>query len=180
MVAPLVGFCGSRSLSDPASKRLVSRVVSSVLASGRSVAVGCALGADALVRASAPSASVFRASSFGGGSRRSPLARRSATLVSTVSSSGPGAGFVGFVSSPCPADLAPSPSSSRCFRGLGSGSWASLALAAGLGLPVVVFPAGLSPAYLPASWGSWAPLSGTWSSGYRLVPVLPPQATLFS
>ena len=129
----LVGFCGSRSL--PASSgALVSRVVGSVLRSGRSVAVGCAPGADALVRCAAPYASVFQASSFGVG--RFSFARRSAALVSAVSSSGPGAGFVGFVSSPCPPGVFPSPLPSRCFSGAGSGSWASLALAVGLGLPV--------------------------------------------
>ena len=62
------------------------------------------------------------------------LASRSAALVSAVAASGAGRGFVGFVSSPCPAGLVPSPSPSACFSGFGSGSWASLALASGLGL----------------------------------------------
>ena len=173
----LVGFCGSRFLS-PASSSLVAGVVCSVLAGGRLVAVGCATGADALVRSAAPGASVFRASSFGMG--RSSFARRSAALVSAVSSSGPGAGFVGFVSSPCPPGVAPSPSPSRCFSGAGSGSWASLALAAGLGLPVVVFPVELTSSVLPfSSWGgSWAPLAGAWSGGFRFVGP-PPPASLF-
>jgi hypothetical protein len=111
------------------------------------------------------------------------LASRSATLVSAVAASGAGRGFVGFVSSPCPAGLGPSPSPSACFSGSGSGAWASLALASGIGLPVVVFPVGelasASPAgALPASWGSWAPLglsgsSSAWSGGFRLVPASP-------
>ncbi len=50
--ASLVGFCGSRAL--PASApALVAGVVRSVLAAGRGVAVGCALGADAAVLSSA-------------------------------------------------------------------------------------------------------------------------------
>ena len=101
------------------------------------------------------------------------LASRSAALVRAVASSGPGAGFVGFVSSPWPTGVAPSPSPSRCFSGSGSGSWASLALAAGLGLPVVVFP--LAGAPLPSSWpGSWSPCSGAFAGGFRFVPAAAP------
>lgn len=107
------------------------------------------------------------------------LASRSAALVSSVTVSGAGRGFVGFVSSPCPSGLVPSPSPSACFSGSGSGSWASLALAAGLGLPVVVFPVDLPASALPAWPGSWAPLAGAWSGGFRFVPDPPPQGTLF-
>lgn len=70
------------------------------------------------------------------------LASRSAALVSAVASSGAGRGFVGFVTSPCPAGLGTSSFPSACFSGSGSGSWASLALASGLGLPIVVFAVG--------------------------------------
>jgi len=224
-LAPLVGFCGSRSLPAASGSALVARVVGSVLASGRGVAAGCSLGADALVVSSvlavpgaAPRLSVFCA--FGpvsppcgtaprvsapGASRslssvsgvaealaagasvhwwsgggpavplRGRLASRSAALVSAASASGPGAGCVGFVSSPCPESLVPSRSRPACFSGRGSGSWASLAFAAGLGLPVVVFPVGLAPAAcLPSSWGSWLPLSGSsWAGGYGLVSASP-------
>jgi len=58
----------------------------------------------------------------------------------------------------------------------GSRSWASVSLAVGLGVPVVVFPcvpAGVSPlSVLPSSWsGSWVTAgSGVWSSGFRFVP----------
>lgn len=174
-MASLVGFCGSRSL-PASSATLVSRVVGSVLAGGRGIAVGCAPGADSLVRSAAPSALVFRASSFGVG--RSSFACRSAAVVSAVSSSGPGAGLVGFVSSPCPPGVVPSPSPSRCFSGAGSGSWASLALAAGLGLPVVVLPVGLPASALPSSWGSWSPLAfpgsrSAWAGGFRFAPASP-------
>lgn len=101
----LVGFCGSRFLSGRFAP-LVSCVVGSVLRSGRSVAVGCASGADRFVRSAAPSASVFRASSFGSG--RGSIAARSAALVSAVAASGSGCGLVVFVSSPCPVRLFPS------------------------------------------------------------------------
>jgi len=51
----LVGFVGSRSLS-PRFSSLVSRVVRSALSSGRSVAVGCASGADQFALSAALSA----------------------------------------------------------------------------------------------------------------------------
>jgi hypothetical protein len=231
-VVGMVGFCGSRAL-PAANSALISGVVGSVLAAfpPRGVAVGCAVGADALVVSSAlalgvssrlhvfaafgpvsppcPAARVFApgasfsissvsgvagalvagasVSWWAGGGPSVPLAgrlaSRSATLVSAVAASGVGCGFVGFVSSPCPAGLGPSSSPSACFSGSGSGSWASLALASGLGLPVVVFPLGeLAPAgpagTLPASWGSWTPLgssgsSPAWSGGFRLTPASP-------
>ena len=233
-MAGMVGFCGSRDLPvSAADSALVSGVVGSVLSGGRGVAVGCAVGADALVVSSvlalgassrlcvfaafgpfslswpaacfsAPGASSSVSSVSGvtealvagasvswwaGGGPSVPLAARlasrSSALVSAVAASGAGRGFVGFVSSPCPAGLGPSPSPSACFSGSGSGSWGSLALAVGLELPVVVFPVppsgyGRSPD-LPAFWpGSWVPLSGVWAGGFRFVPVPPPQGALFS
>lgn len=165
-MAALVGFSGSRSL-PPAFAPLARRVVASVVASGRGVAVGCAPGLDAVVRAACPSAVVFRAAAFGVG--RSSFARRSAALVSACSA------LVVFPASLCPVGLLPSSSSSSCFCGFGSGSWASAAFAAGLGLPLVVFPCGFSA--LP-SWGSWSVAgSGVWASGFRL--VAPAQPALF-
>ena len=158
----VVGFSGGRRLS-PVFRPLVAGVAASVLAGGRSVAVGCAAGADAFVRAAAPGAVVFSVAAFGSG--RSAFARRSAALVAAVAAGGAGSGFVVFPSAPCPAGLVPSASASACFCGLGSGSWASAALAAGLGLPVVVFPCGFSA--LPP-WGVWRPLSGVWAGGFLL------------
>lgn len=167
----LVGFCGSRSL-PVSSAPLIASVVGSVLASGRGVAVGCAAGADAVVRAAAPGCQVYSVSAFPSLPARAALAARSAACVSAVAASGPGAAVVGFVVAPCPVGLVPSRSPSRCFAGFGSGSWASLAFAAGLGLPVLVFSAG-GAAGLPGSWGAWvsAAPAGVWSGGWRLVPA---------
>jgi hypothetical protein len=176
-VVAFVGFCGSRLLPS-ASFPLITSVVASVLHSGRRVAVGCASGADLAVRLAAPRARVFHASSFPDLPPTAALVARSSSLVSFVAHSGSGAAFVGFVSSgPCPDGLRPSASSSACFAGFGSGSWASLAFAAGLRVPVLVFPIGWSPSLLPASWGSWAPAagfgaypSGPWASAWRFIP----------
>lgn len=158
-----VGFCGSRALA-PRARCLVAGVVGRVLARGASVSVGCAAGADAFVRAAAgPRARVFRAESR----RPAALVARSVCLVRSLAAA-PGSCLVGFVSVPCPAGIAPAPrwhSGRPC-----SGSWSSLALAAGLGVPVFVFVVGLSSrSALPAwSGGSWrcvgpGPFCGSWS-----------------
>jgi hypothetical protein len=149
---------------------LVAEVVAGVLASGRGVAVGCAAGTDGLVRsavAGAFSASalavlpvrVFPASLFPASSVAGSFARRSAAVVRFVAASGLGAEFIGFPLVACPAGLRPSSSASACFCGLGAGTWATLAFAAGLGLPVLVFPAAVFA--LPA-WpgGAWSAVSG--------------------
>jgi len=159
----VVGFSGGRRLS-PVFRPRVSGVVAASLAAGRSVAVGCAPGADSFVRGAAPGAVVFSAAAFGSG--RAAFAARSVALVRAVASGGPGSGFVVFPAAPCPGGLVPSASASACFCGLGSGSWASAAMAAGLGLPVVVFPCGFSA--LPP-WGVWRPAgSGVWAGGFLL------------
>ncbi len=172
VVVTLVGFSGSRSLPISFSGQ-VAGLVSSVTASGRGVAVGCASGLDSFVRAACPGARVFKASSW----CPAALVSRSVLLVRTVATSGPGCGLVVFPDCACPAGLSPAPASFRCFCGLGSGSWATAAFAVGLGVPVVVF--GVS-ASLPAPWGAWSPAGeGVWASGFRLVPSLPVQQSLF-
>ncbi len=166
----LVGFSGSRSLSASAGG-VVGPLVASVAASGRGEAVGCASGLDQLVRLACPSAVVFRAASR----RPAALVARSVSLVRAVAASGSGCGLVVFPGCACPAGLLPSSVPSRCFCGLGSGSWASAALAAGLGVPVVVFGVPLSS--LPAAWGAWSPAGvGVWAVGWRLSLV---QRSLF-
>lgn len=145
------GFCGSRSAVPPVP--VWAGVLGSLPASP-SVSCGCVGGLCALARSSFPSAAVFSASAFGGG--RSGFARRSVALVQSVAAS-PRPLWVSFPARPCPAGLVPSASPSRCFAGFGSGSWASAALAAGLGVPVLMWlPAGVVP---PASW-SFVSLGG--------------------
>ena len=164
--APLgavVGFSGGRRLPS-VFRPLVAGVAAGVAAAGRSVVVGCAGGADCFVRSAVPAAAVFRAASFGSG--RPAFAARSVALVRAVAAGGTGSGLVVFPAAPCPAGLLPSSRSSACFCGLGSGSWASAAFAAGLGLRLVVFPCGFSA--LPP-WGVWRPLAGAWSGGFLLV-----------
>jgi len=142
---PCVGFSGSRSLSGVSRGAL--SVAASLVSPSASVLVGCAGGVDEFFRSQFPRARVFSASAFGVG--RSSFARRSVAVVSAVASAG--GCWVSFPSSPCPVGLVPSASSSRCFSGSGSGSWASLAFALGSGVPCFIcLPAGVS---VPAGWG---------------------------
>jgi hypothetical protein len=154
-----VGFSGSRS-SVPSAVSLAAAAVAPPF--GPPIFVGCAGGVDAAFRALLPGASVLRAASFGSG--RGAFAARSVAVVSAVVSAAGSRGlWVSFPSAACPAGLLPSVSSSRCFCGSGSGSWASLAFAAGSGLPCLVF--GFPP---PAAWG-FAPVGGGWF--FRGAPV---------
>lgn len=150
------GFSGSRGAA-PA----VCAAVAAVVPCGSAVFVGCARGVDAAFRGFFPSASVFAASAFGVG--RGSFAARSVAVVRAVAAAGvclPPL-WVSFPSGACPAGLLPSASSSRAFCGSGSGSWASLAFAAGSGVPCLVF--GFAP---PASWGFVSLGAGWWFSGW--------------
>ena len=158
----VVVFSGSRRLS-PIYRPLVQQVVEAVKADGRIILVGCANGADSYVRDSAPAAKVFKAVNYGEGP--GSFARRSIAMVERAATR-TGSGLIVFPGLPCPESLLPSPRSAACFCGLGSGSWASAALASGLGLSVVIFPCGFSA--LPP-WGEWQPAgSGVWTGGFLL------------
>lgn len=151
--AVCVGFSGSRSPSAASLSALAS--VASVVSPSALVVVGCAVGVDLSVRSLFPSAVVLSVASGAFGVGRSAFARRSVACVSRVASSG--GVWVSFPAGACPAGLVPSSSSSRCFSGSGSGSWASLAFAAGSGVPCLVFlPPGVgAPSWLVAGGGGW-------------------------
>lgn len=150
---PCLGFSGSRrpsALSLAALRSLVE-----LLPSGVSVVTGCAPGIDQAARLAFPGAQVFRAAAFGVG--RGAFAARSVACVRAVAAAG--GLWVSFPAGACPDGLRPSSQSSRCFCGTGSGTWASLAFAVGLGLPCLVFlPPGVLP---PRGWGL-QPLGGGW------------------
>lgn len=158
--APVVGFSGSRSAAGLSS---AFAVAAGCVPSGASVFVGCARGVDELARSAFPSARVFSVASGAWGRGRGAFAARSSAFVWALSSSG---GVL--VSLPAPgsapaAGLLPSSSSSRCFSGGGSGSWASLAFAVGSGVPCLVW---LGSSSAPAGWGlsSVSGCSGWFSS----------------
>lgn len=149
-----VGFSGSRHAHLVPSVAL--SVMHAVPVSAR-VFVGCAHGLDSAARSFFPHALVYRVSSFGSG--RGAYARRSIALVSGLASQ-PSPVFISFPGVACPVGLVPSASPSACFSGLGSGSWASLALAVGLGLPCFFYlPPSIVP---PVSWGALCLFGGWW------------------
>jgi hypothetical protein len=157
------GVCGSMVAGSPASS--LASVVVPVVADMGAVSCGCGFGVDAVAR---PFASfIFRASSFGSG--RTAFALRSIAFVRALASSSSPVLLV-FPAGACPVGLFPSASSHACFCGLGSGSWASAAFAAGLGVPVVVF--GLPASSLPlwSLFSSWQPVSVAGVSGFVFVP----------
>ncbi len=151
----VVGFSGSRA-ACPVLRSAFSAAAAAVPASS-SVVVGCARGVDELARAAFPSASVFAVSSGRWGRGRGAFAGRSVAFVRALSSSSGVLVSLPAVGSVPAAGLVPSSSSSRCFSGGGSGSWASLAFAVGLGVRCLVF-LGSSP--VPAGW-SFSPVAGS-------------------
>ena len=165
-----IGFSGSRHLSGPAFAACRGLAASAV-AAGCTVFTGCASGADRAAHLGAGSAAIVF-SAYGPAAHQ--LVARSVSFVRALAAA-PAPLLVSFPLVPCPAGLLPSSSPSRCFSGFGSGSWATLALAVGLGLPVRVFlPAAVVP---PAAWGGWSllssgPFSGSWALSQPAQPSL--------
>lgn len=170
-----VGFSGSRSPS-PAALSALAPVCAAVPRSGCRVSVGCARGVDAAVRgafAGSRSLLVFSAAAprFARAGAVGKLALRSAACVRSVARGRRGL-LVVVPSGACPAGVRPG----RSFRGCGSGSWGSAALAVGLGRRVVVWlPSNVPPAWAGFSWSSVE--SGWWFCSP--VPTAPVQLSLF-
>lgn len=164
------GFSGSRS-SVPAG----CSVAADLVPVGARVVVGCAAGVDQFFRSAFPSAMIFSVASGSWGVGRGAFAGRSSACVLAVFAAG--GLWVSFPSSPCPVALVPSASSSRCFSGSGSGTWASLAFALGRSVPCLVFLGSL-PA--PAGWGlSLVPGAAGWFACSSVLGCAPVQLSLF-
>lgn len=170
--ASAIGFSGSRSLAGSAAASLGR--LAGLVSPAASVFVGCAEGADRVVRDRlGDRCSVFSVASGEFGSGREAFARRSSALVRSVVEAGGGSGSGLWISFPGVrpllsggADFVPC----RSWRSAGgSGSWGSLALAAGSGLACLVYSAsvpawgfesvGLNWWYLPPSGGASGQLS---------------------
>lgn len=180
----VVTFGGSRSL---ASCPLAVAAVRSVLASGRRVSVGCAVGVDSVVVSSvlaaggASSLSVFAVGGFGAGGR--PLGFWRGSAVSAVSAAvRAGASVSWWAGGPsslplrvrlfgrsvaaCSLALGGGPGSGAVFFVAGGpsvspGTWSVAAWCVRAGLPVVVFPAGSSGFAWPGA--SWAGVAGSFA-----------------
>lgn len=152
-----VGFSGSRSC--PRAVAAVRSVLPLVPRRGCRVSVGCASGVDAVVRScfgGSRSLLVFSASRFAG-SVRAALARRSAACVRSVAAGRRGL-LVVAPSGSCPVGVVPG----RSFRGCGSGSWGSAALAVGRGRRVLLFSPGGVPSWRGGSWVAVPGAPGWW------------------
>jgi len=135
------GFSGARSSVPKGCTQVIELVPQD-----SQVFVGCANGVDAYFRKVFPNAEVSRASDFG--RDKSSFALRSAHVIKSVKCRN--GLWVSFPDSQCPASLLPSKEKGRCFCGTGSGTWASLAYALGLGLPCLVY---LGNIQCPKNWG---------------------------
>lgn len=107
--------------------------------------VGCASGADLVFRKAFPNAEVFNANRAEG---KKAFALRSIEVIDAAITEQ--ALIVSFPGRACPDGLAPSPNSSKCFCGKGSGSWATLAYAIGKGMDCLVYLDELMPV---PDWG---------------------------
>ena len=133
-----------------------------------SVLTSCGAGAPSVVAAAFPGCQFFSASApaFRGLGRRA-FAARAAALVRALAAS-PAPLWVCFPGGACPVGVAPS----RSWVSGGSGSWSECALAAGLGVPVLVFlPVGVVP---PSGWGGWSSLGGFLGGGWWFLPAVQP------
>lgn len=124
----VIGITGSRSLHP---SQVASWWFDEFAGDDFKIFVGDAPGVDAWALAQFSDCQIFRRS----GNAKGDFARRSIALVDSLAAI-PGAVLVGFPDRATPPGLFPSPDSSKCFCGLGSGTWATMAYAAGLGIPV--------------------------------------------
>ena len=146
---------------------MVGALVAS-LPGGAGVLVGDAAGADALVRAALPTARVFAAA----GSQRAELVARSVRLVRAVAAAPAPRWLVALAGGPCPAGITPA-AQWRSGRSA-SGTWSSAALAAGLGVPLLVVWCAPGAVALPAWTGDWevcAALPWAPNAGVPTAPV---------
>jgi hypothetical protein len=145
-----IAFSGSRSLSGAGLIALTSIFL--LVPAGCHVVVGCAAGADLAVRRAFVGGQLclFSVDSGRFGAGRGAFARRSVAIVEAV----PAGGLLVVV----PGSISPPPGvvPSRSFRGGGSGSWGSAALALGTGRQVLLWlPSGaIPPAWAGVAWSA--------------------------
>lgn len=115
------------------------------------IIVGNRSGVDRQVRQVFKNARIFQASDFGEG--RQSFARRSIAMVRSLETKG--GMLLSFPTKKPPEGLQPSSNGSKCFGGFGSGTWATTALAVGLGLEVACFYQSSSNIWNGQKIGDW-------------------------
>ncbi|MCF8245527.1 MAG: hypothetical protein K9J37_13635 [Saprospiraceae bacterium] len=165
---PVVGLSGSRRPS-PSLLAAAGGFVSGLVSSAWSgvLVVGCAAGVDQVGRSSGLPSSRLRVFSVAG-LERWQFAQRSAALVSALAAAG--GCLVSFPGGPCPVGLAPC---SVWRPSGGSGSWGSVCMALGLGVPVLLYSPGPVVIAPPAVAGRFVAVAGAagWWVSASLVPV---------
>lgn len=186
MAGGVVAVAGSRALS-PAGLALVQRVARVLVASGRSLSVGCAVGADAAALAAVPPSAARCFAAFGPAPACAGAWRGSAAPA-VAGFARAGGAVVWWAGGPMsvalPARLAArtaavvGAASVSCVVFFGSpssrGSVLAASLAVGRGLPVFAFPVGFVGSALPSLGpGSWVPVNGrgVWGLAWRWVPA---------
>lgn len=156
-----IAFTGGRT-QHPDRSALITDIATKARKEGATILVGCATGADDAVRRAAPQAHIISVKDFLYiPTAKGRLAARSAALVQALVKQKQHATLIAFPSEPCPPGLK---ISRYPFKGHGSGTWATVALALSYALPVFVFPPfawdenrePLTPLQtLPTWWGNW-------------------------
>ena len=123
----MIAFTGSRSEVPIALNHALSQI-----SKYDKVVVGCARGVDKEVREYIPWAKIFNKNNYGKG--KGALARRSMAMCDHTYSEG--GSLWAFPSRDCPSSV---PVSKRAFNGSGSGTWATVAYALWLGMPVRLY-----------------------------------------
>lgn len=163
------GFVGRAGSPCPAWVLSLVRFVCRLVPAGSAVSVGSRAGVPGVAFSALPGVRLFSPGSSP--SRSAALVRRSCSLVSW--SVRAGALWVSFPVRACPPALSPSGS----WVSSGSGSWSSLALAAGSGCACLVFCPGWGVGSC-APWPAFVSLGG----GFWFCPAAPPtqkQLSLF-
>lgn len=163
--ASVVGFSGTRNAEIESEIYNEFILISGVVPDNAEILVGCAKGIDEWVRQCFP-CEIFSVASGAWGRGRGAFAARSVAFVRSLASRGGLLLSFPALGSVPAAGLVPSSSSSRCFSGGGSGSWASLAFAIGSGVPCFVF---LGSGSAPAGWGL-VPAEG-WDGWFEFAPA---------
>jgi hypothetical protein len=145
-----IAFSGSRNgCPETPLKQAIARI-----RPGAEVSVGCARGVDAQVRELVPHANVFRASDYPGKTVSVQLASRSAAMVEHIETLN--GGLIAFPMKECPSMVEPC----RAWKYAGgSGTWGTIALAVGLGVPTIIW---LPPAIAPPRWDAINKMASSW------------------
>ena len=162
------GVGGARSGGSPFCLPAAVALLEQVAACGGSVLTSCCSGVPAFTVMRFPTAQVFRASDLSSLPRPAALAARAVALVRAVAAA-PASLWICFPGVECPPIAAVS--LSRSWSASGSGSWSECRLAAGLGVPVLVFlPSGIYP---PLAWGAWSSLAASPGGLWWFLPSPP-------